>query len=151
MPVDTSCWGPWTSTTSGPRLVLASRYVATRVPPVCLTRPPPSVHTQLFEQVSGFSRLLQQTQWMGERIRFLLGGAEVVLSERPGSVRGIAEHYTALSVFHRNLLSRRLRLHPRSLQGLRLLLDTYAVDSQFLSTRRCTASSRPTVPTVSPQ
>lgn len=79
--------------------------------------------TKLFEQAYGFSSLLQQTEWMKERIRFMLGGAEVILSERFGSAQGITEHYTALSVFHENILSQCLRLHPRSLQGLSLLLE----------------------------
>lgn len=96
---------------------------------------PPPVLIQLFEQVYGFSSLLQQTEWMKERIRFMLGGAEVILSERFGSAQGITEHYTALSVFHQNILSQCLRLHPRSLQGLSLLLEKYAVKLQFLNTQ----------------
>lgn len=63
----------------------------------------------------------------------MLGGAEVILSERFGSVQGISQHYNALSVFHKNILSKCLRLHPRSLQGLSLLLEKYAVNLQFKS------------------
>lgn len=84
--------------------------------------------TELFEQVYGFSSLLQQTEWMKERVKFLLGGAEVILSERFGSVQGISQHYNALSVFHQNILSHCLRLHPRSLQGLSLLLENHPTE-----------------------
>lgn len=112
---------------------------------------PPPVLIQLFEQVYGFSSLLQQTEWMKERIRFMLGGAEVILSERFGSAQGITEHYTALSIFHQNILSQCLRLHPRSLQGLSLLLEKYAVKLQFLNARLFVVLFWPIIFNVSPQ
>ena len=82
---------------------------------------------QLFEQLPSYRRLHQQTDWLKERISLLLGGTQVVHMERLGPVQPIAEHYSTLSTFHKNLMSRRLRLHPRSLQGLTMLLEKYAV------------------------
>ncbi|XP_069573346.1 T-cell activation inhibitor, mitochondrial isoform X1 [Brachyistius frenatus] len=79
--------------------------------------------TKLFEQLPSFRRLQQQTDWLKERISVLLGGTQVVHMERLGPVQPIEEHYGTLSTFHKNLLSRRLWLHPRSLQGLTMLLE----------------------------
>ncbi|XP_071375192.1 T-cell activation inhibitor, mitochondrial [Centroberyx affinis] len=79
--------------------------------------------TKLFEQLPGYRSLQQQTEWLKERISLLLGGAQVTHVERLGPVRPIAEHYGTLSTFHKRLLPRRLRLHPRSLQGLTVTLE----------------------------
>ncbi|KAK2815420.1 hypothetical protein Q5P01_025887 [Channa striata] len=80
--------------------------------------------TKLFEQLPSYRSLQQQTDWLKERISLLLGGTQVVQMERLGPVQPIAEHYSVLSTFHKNLISGRLRLHPRSLQGLTTLLET---------------------------
>ncbi|XP_034385075.1 T-cell activation inhibitor, mitochondrial isoform X1 [Cyclopterus lumpus] len=79
--------------------------------------------TKLFEQLPGYRSLQQQTDWLKERISLLLGGTQVVHMERLRPVQSIAEHYGTLSSFHKSLMSRRLRLHPRSLQGLTMLLE----------------------------
>lgn len=79
--------------------------------------------TKLFQQLPSYRSLQQQTEWLKERISLLLGGAQVVHMERLGPVQPIAEHYSTLSTFHKCLMSRRLRLHPRSLQGLTMLLE----------------------------
>lgn len=79
--------------------------------------------TKLFEQLPSYRSLQQQTEWLKERISLLLGGTQVVHVERLGPVQPIAEHYSTLNTFHKSLLSRRLRLHPRSLQGLTMMLE----------------------------
>ncbi|XP_039978824.1 T-cell activation inhibitor, mitochondrial-like, partial [Xiphias gladius] len=79
--------------------------------------------TRLFQQLPSYRSLQQQTDWLKERISLLLGGTQVVHMERLGPVQPIAEHYSTLSTFHKSLMSRRLRLHPRSLQGLTMLLE----------------------------
>ncbi|XP_071777496.1 T-cell activation inhibitor, mitochondrial [Centroberyx gerrardi] len=79
--------------------------------------------TKLFERLPSYRSLQQQTEWLKERISLLLGGAQVIHVERLGPVRPIAEHYGTLSTFHKRLLPRRLRLHPRSLQGLTVTLE----------------------------
>ncbi|XP_056289821.1 T-cell activation inhibitor, mitochondrial isoform X3 [Pseudoliparis swirei] len=79
--------------------------------------------TKLLEQLPGYRSLQQQAGWLEERISLLLGGARVVHAERLRPVQSIAEHYGALSAFHQSLMARRLRLHPRSLQGLSMLLE----------------------------
>ncbi|KAG7235497.1 hypothetical protein INR49_002633 [Caranx melampygus] len=79
--------------------------------------------TKLFQQLPSYRSLQQQTDWLKERISLLLGGTQVVHLERLGPVQPIAEHYSTLSIFHKNLMSGRLRLHPRSLQGLTMLLE----------------------------
>lgn len=89
--------------------------------------PPLPVSLQLFEQLSSYRSLQQQTDWLKERISLLLGGTQVIHVERLGPVQPIAEHYSTLSTFHKTLMSRRLSLHPRSLQGLTILLEKYAV------------------------
>lgn len=84
------------------------------------------VHHQwikLFEQLSCYRSLQQQTDWLKERISLLLGGSQVVHVERLGHVQPITEHYSSLSTFHKRLMSQRLRLHPRSLQGVTMLLE----------------------------
>ncbi|XP_054477767.1 T-cell activation inhibitor, mitochondrial [Anoplopoma fimbria] len=79
--------------------------------------------TKLFEQLPSYRSLQQQTDWLKERISFLLGGTQVVHMERLRPVQSITEHYSTLSTFHKSLMSRHLRLHPRSLQGLTMLLE----------------------------
>ncbi|XP_068425674.1 T-cell activation inhibitor, mitochondrial isoform X2 [Clinocottus analis] len=80
--------------------------------------------TKLLEQLPGYRRLQQQTDWLKERVGLLLGGTRVVHSDRLRPVQSIAEHYGTLSAFHKSLMSGRLRLHPRSLQGLTALLES---------------------------
>uniref|UniRef100_A0A3Q4G3T8 T cell activation inhibitor, mitochondrial n=1 Tax=Neolamprologus brichardi TaxID=32507 RepID=A0A3Q4G3T8_NEOBR len=79
--------------------------------------------TKLFEQLPGYRSLQQQTHWLKERISLLLGGTQVVHMDRLGPVQPIAEHYSSLNTFHKRLMSHHLRLHPRSLQGLTMLLE----------------------------
>lgn len=84
------------------------------------------VHHQwlkLMERVPSLRGLQQQSEWLKERISLLLGGAVVLLPDRLGSEQPIAEHYSCLNTFHKTLLSGRLRVHPRSLQGLSMVLD----------------------------
>nr|XP_020478000.1 T-cell activation inhibitor, mitochondrial isoform X4 [Monopterus albus] len=83
--------------------------------------------TKLFEQLPSYQSLLQQTDWLKERISLLLGGTQVVHMERLGTVQPITEHYRTLNTFHKTLMSRHLRLHPRSLQGLAMLLEKHSL------------------------
>lgn len=82
---------------------------------------------QLFEQLSIYLSLWQHTDWLKERISLMLGGAKVIHLESLGTVQPIARHYSNLSMFHRTLMSQRLYLHPRSLQGLAVFLDKYVM------------------------
>ncbi|XP_056142270.1 T-cell activation inhibitor, mitochondrial [Lampris incognitus] len=79
--------------------------------------------TKLFEMLPSYRSLQQQTEWLKERISLLLGGAQVIHVERLGPIQPIAEHYSTLNTFHKNLVSRCLRLHPRSLEGLTMTLE----------------------------
>ncbi|KAM3873585.1 T-cell activation inhibitor, mitochondrial [Diretmus argenteus] len=79
--------------------------------------------TKLFEMLPNYRSLQQQTEWLKERISLLLGGAQVIHVDRLGPVQSIAEHYSTLNTFHKRLMSRCLRLHPRSLQGLAMTLE----------------------------
>ncbi|XP_061676383.1 T-cell activation inhibitor, mitochondrial isoform X2 [Syngnathoides biaculeatus] len=78
--------------------------------------------TKLFEQLPSFRVLHQQAERLKERISLLLGGTQVVHGERLGLVEPIAELYNTLNTFHNNLISQRLSLHPRSLEGLNMIL-----------------------------
>ncbi|KAM9722991.1 T-cell activation inhibitor, mitochondrial isoform 2-T2 [Menidia menidia] len=79
--------------------------------------------TKLFQQLASYRSVQQQAEWLQERISLLLGGVQVVHTERLGPVQPIAEHYGTLSSFHKSLMSRRLHLHPRSLHGLTMMLE----------------------------
>ncbi|KAI9520778.1 hypothetical protein NQZ68_013183 [Dissostichus eleginoides] len=79
--------------------------------------------TKMFQQLPSYHSLLQQSDWLKERISLLLGGTQVVHKERMGPIQPITEHYSTLNTFHKSLISRRLRLHPRSMQGLSMLLE----------------------------
>ncbi|XP_022062587.1 T-cell activation inhibitor, mitochondrial isoform X1 [Acanthochromis polyacanthus] len=79
--------------------------------------------TKLLEQLPSYRSLHHQTDWLKERISLLLGGTQVVHMERLGPVQPITEHYSSLRSFHQSLMSQRLHLHPRSLQGLTMLLE----------------------------
>lgn len=89
----------------------------------------PLVWLQLFQQLSVYRSLQQQTHWLKERISLLLGGVQVIYLERFGPVQPIIEHCSDLSLFHKTLMTHPLYLHPRSLQGLTVLLDKYVVAS----------------------
>ncbi|XP_034553938.1 T-cell activation inhibitor, mitochondrial [Notolabrus celidotus] len=90
--------------------------------------------TKLLEQLPSYRSLQQQTDWLKERISLLLGGTQVVQKESLGPVQPIAEHYSTLNTFHKNLLSGRLHLHPRSLQGLTMLLENDRSDPSLHET-----------------
>ncbi|KAK7886059.1 hypothetical protein WMY93_025680 [Mugilogobius chulae] len=84
------------------------------------------VHHQwlkLMARVPSLRSLQHQSLWLKERISLLLGGAVVLLPDRLGSEQPIAEHYSSVSAFHKSLLSASLRVHPRSLEGLSMVLD----------------------------
>lgn len=93
----------------------------------CFLTLPLAMCVQLFEQLSSYRSLQQQTNWLKERISHLLGGTRVISLEGLAPVQPIAEHYSTLSIFHKSLMSQRLHLHPRSLQGLTMVLEKYAV------------------------
>eukprot|EP00066_Takifugu_rubripes_P014195 XP_011603461.1 PREDICTED: T-cell activation inhibitor, mitochondrial isoform X2 [Takifugu rubripes] len=82
--------------------------------------------TKLFQQLSVYRSLQQQTDWLKERISLLLGGVQVKHLERFGPVQPIIEHCSNLSMFHKTLMTHQLYLHPRSLQGLSVLLDNHS-------------------------
>ncbi|XP_036394954.1 T-cell activation inhibitor, mitochondrial [Megalops cyprinoides] len=79
---------------------------------------------KLFEQLPSYRALLQQTEWLKERISLLLGGIQVIHIERRGPLLALEEHYSSLSAFHKRLLPRRPALHPRSLQDLAMSLES---------------------------
>ncbi|XP_077432764.1 T-cell activation inhibitor, mitochondrial [Vanacampus margaritifer] len=79
--------------------------------------------TKLFEQLPAFRVLQQRTEWLKERISLLLGGIQVVPAEGLGPVQPIAELHGTLNAFHNNLITQRLCLHPRSLEGLNMILE----------------------------
>ncbi|XP_015254584.1 PREDICTED: T-cell activation inhibitor, mitochondrial [Cyprinodon variegatus] len=79
--------------------------------------------TKFFQQLPSYRRLQQQTDWLKGRISDLLGGSEVIQLEKLGPIQLIAEHYSTLTTFHNSLMSRGLRLHPRSLHGLTVVLE----------------------------
>lgn len=78
---------------------------------------------KLFERLPSYRSLQQQTEWLKERISLLLGGTQVIHMDRLGPIQPIAELYSTLNTFHKNLISRSLRLHPRSMQGLTMMLE----------------------------
>uniref|UniRef100_A0A1A8BSD7 T cell activation inhibitor, mitochondrial n=1 Tax=Nothobranchius kadleci TaxID=1051664 RepID=A0A1A8BSD7_NOTKA len=78
---------------------------------------------ELFQQLPGYHSLQQQTDWLKERISDLLGGTQVVHMDKLGLVQNMAEHYITVSTFHKRLMSHRLHLHPRSLDGLTMVLE----------------------------
>ncbi|XP_018618375.1 T-cell activation inhibitor, mitochondrial isoform X1 [Scleropages formosus] len=79
--------------------------------------------SKLFEQLPSYQALLQQSEWLKERISLLLGGIQVVHIEGMGPVLSLEEHYSTLNTFYKRLLPQRLALHPRSLQGLTMTLE----------------------------
>ncbi|KAJ8354200.1 hypothetical protein SKAU_G00217670 [Synaphobranchus kaupii] len=80
--------------------------------------------TKLFERLPSYRALLQQTEWLKERISLLLGGIQVIHIERRGPLLTLEEHYSSLNAFHKRLLPRRPALHPRSLQDLAMTLES---------------------------
>ncbi|XP_076004608.1 T-cell activation inhibitor, mitochondrial [Genypterus blacodes] len=79
--------------------------------------------TELFESLPSFHTLQLQAEWLKQRISLLLGGIQVMHVETSALVQPITEHYNTLNTFHKNIMSQMLRVHPRSLQGLRMMLE----------------------------
>ncbi|KAL0985296.1 hypothetical protein UPYG_G00155150 [Umbra pygmaea] len=82
------------------------------------------VHHQwakLFERLPSYHSLYQQTESLKERVGHMLGGVQVIHVDRLGSIE---EHFSILKTFHQRLLPCRLVLHPRSLQGLVMMLQS---------------------------
>ncbi|KAL4616922.1 T-cell activation inhibitor, mitochondrial-like, partial [Arapaima gigas] len=79
--------------------------------------------SKLFETLPSYQALLQQTEWLKERISLLLGGIQVVHIEGLGPILSLEDHYSTLNAFHKRLLPQRPALHPRSLQGLTMTLE----------------------------
>ncbi|XP_028984444.1 T-cell activation inhibitor, mitochondrial [Betta splendens] len=79
--------------------------------------------TKLLGQLPLYHSLQQQADWLKERISLLLGGTQVIHMERLAPSQMIAEHYSMLSILYKSLMSQSLCLHPRSLQGLTMLLE----------------------------
>ncbi|XP_031432719.1 T-cell activation inhibitor, mitochondrial isoform X2 [Clupea harengus] len=79
---------------------------------------------KLFERLPSYRGLFQQTEWLKERISLLLGGVQVIHVERLGPVLPLEEYYSTLNHFHKRLLPQRPALHPRSLQGLSMTLES---------------------------
>ncbi|KAJ8004856.1 hypothetical protein DPEC_G00140650 [Dallia pectoralis] len=77
--------------------------------------------TKLFERLPSYLGLYRQTESLKERVSHQLGGIQVIHTDRLGSIE---EHYGVLKRFHKRLLPRRLTLHPRSLQGLSMSLES---------------------------
>ncbi|XP_067305303.1 T-cell activation inhibitor, mitochondrial isoform X2 [Pseudorasbora parva] len=66
----------------------------------------------------------KHSDWLKERISHLLGGIQVIHIKRMGPALPLEEHYSNLNTFHKILLPQRLYLHPRSLQGLTMTLES---------------------------
>ncbi|XP_034029380.1 T-cell activation inhibitor, mitochondrial-like [Thalassophryne amazonica] len=80
--------------------------------------------TKLLQRLPSYYSLLQQTEWLKERVSLILGGALVTHAETLGPVQPIAEYYSTLNTFYKCLMSKRIIVHPRSLQGLAMILDS---------------------------
>ncbi|XP_023661935.1 T-cell activation inhibitor, mitochondrial isoform X1 [Paramormyrops kingsleyae] len=79
--------------------------------------------SKLFQRLPSYEAVLQQADWLKDRISLLMGGIQVVHIERLGPVLPLQDHYSTLSTFHKRLLPQRPALHPRSLQGLTMTLE----------------------------
>ncbi|XP_034029640.1 T-cell activation inhibitor, mitochondrial [Thalassophryne amazonica] len=80
--------------------------------------------TKLLQRLPSYYSLLQQTEWLKERVSLILGGALVTHAETLGPVQPIAEYYSTLNTFYKHLMSKRIIVHPRSLEGLAMILDS---------------------------
>ncbi|XP_007505294.2 T-cell activation inhibitor, mitochondrial isoform X1 [Monodelphis domestica] len=80
--------------------------------------------TKLFERLPSYFDLRRRLVLLEEQISQLLGGLQVVYLEELQPAMTIEEYYSVLDCFHGRLLQSRVPFHPRSLRGLRMILDS---------------------------
>ncbi|KAM9308644.1 T-cell activation inhibitor, mitochondrial [Gastrophryne carolinensis] len=80
--------------------------------------------TRLFERLPSYYLLQQKVLQLQDRISHLLGGIEVIHIEELQPLLTMEEYYSALDAFCSKLLKRRIPIHPRSLRGLQMILET---------------------------
>ncbi|ELV10199.1 hypothetical protein TREES_T100007034 [Tupaia chinensis] len=78
---------------------------------------------KLFERLPSYFDLRRKLMLLEDQISYLLGGLQVVYLEELQPVLTLEEYYSLLDVFHQRLLRSRAAFHPRSLQGLQMILD----------------------------
>ncbi|XP_006169826.1 T-cell activation inhibitor, mitochondrial isoform X2 [Tupaia chinensis] len=79
---------------------------------------------KLFERLPSYFDLRRKLMLLEDQISYLLGGLQVVYLEELQPVLTLEEYYSLLDVFHQRLLRSRAAFHPRSLQGLQMILDS---------------------------
>ncbi|GAB5576994.1 T-cell activation inhibitor [Prionailurus iriomotensis] len=89
---------------------------------------PSSLDKKLFERLPSYFDLQRRLMLLEDQISYLLGGIQVVYIEELQPVLTLEEYYSLLDVFYNRLLKNRIPFHPRSLRGLKMILnsDRYA-------------------------
>lgn len=80
--------------------------------------------TTLFERLPHYLDLQRRLALLEEQISQLLGGIQVVCTEDLQPALTLEEHYSLLDAFRGRLLRHRRPVHPRSLRGLQMVLDS---------------------------
>ncbi|XP_006000632.1 T-cell activation inhibitor, mitochondrial [Latimeria chalumnae] len=80
--------------------------------------------TKLFERLPSHYILQRHLSLLEDRISHLLGGIQIIYLEELQPSLTLEESYSSLHTFYKRLFNSRLPFHPRSLRGLKMILDT---------------------------
>ncbi|XP_063778376.1 T-cell activation inhibitor, mitochondrial [Pseudophryne corroboree] len=80
--------------------------------------------TKLFERLPHYYHLQRKLLQLQERVSHLLGGLEIVHIEELQPMLTMEEHYSLLDTFCTKVVNRRVPIHPRSLRGLQMILES---------------------------
>ncbi|XP_072906196.1 T-cell activation inhibitor, mitochondrial isoform X1 [Hemitrygon akajei] len=90
--------------------------------------------TKLLERLPTYCDLHHHVCLLEERISFLLGDMELIYNEDLQPAMMLEDYYRMLTAFHQNLTVSRPLFHPRSLKGLRMILEKGSSAPSLLKT-----------------
>ncbi|XP_059584792.1 T-cell activation inhibitor, mitochondrial isoform X3 [Alligator mississippiensis] len=80
--------------------------------------------TKIFEILPNYKKLQKKLLLLEDQISHLLGGIQITYIEELQPLLTLEEYYTTLDAFYTRLLNSRLLFHPRSLRGLKMILES---------------------------
>ncbi|KAM9166439.1 T-cell activation inhibitor, mitochondrial isoform 3-T5 [Pangshura tecta] len=79
---------------------------------------------KIFERLPSYYKLQKKMLLLEGRISHLLGGIQITYIEELQPLLTLEEYYATLDAFYNRLLNSKLSLHPRSLRGLQMILES---------------------------
>uniref|UniRef100_A0A8D0GBI6 DUF4461 domain-containing protein n=1 Tax=Sphenodon punctatus TaxID=8508 RepID=A0A8D0GBI6_SPHPU len=79
---------------------------------------------KIFEQLPSYCKLQRKLLLLEDRISHLLGGIQITYVEELQPLLTLEEYFSTLDAFCNRVLNCRLPFHPRSLRGLKMILES---------------------------